>query len=83
VPRRRPGNTLERWEIALIKALLAQGGYNDQDVLAFFTRPTRSINHRAIGEIRTETKHRAIRAASTEELDSFLPHGQTSARRLA
>jgi hypothetical protein len=39
VPHRRPGNTLERWEIALIKALLARGGYNDQDVLAFFTRP--------------------------------------------
>lgn len=70
--QRRRGNTLERWEIALVKALLARGGYNDQDILAFFTRPTRSINHRAIGEIRTETKHRAIRPASFPELDEFL-----------
>jgi hypothetical protein len=72
MPVRRRGNTLERWEVALVKALLAKGGYNDQDILAFFTRPTRSINHRAIGEIRTGTKHKAIKAATDEELDEFL-----------
>ncbi len=57
MPRRRRGNTLEKWEVALVKAMLAGGGYNDQDILAYFTRPMRSINHRAIGEIRTEAKH--------------------------
>jgi hypothetical protein len=73
MPVRRRGNKLERWEIALIKAMVADGRWpNDQDILAYFTRPTRSINHRAIGEIRTGAKHAVIKAASQEELDSYL-----------
>jgi hypothetical protein len=72
MPRRRRGNALERWEISLIKAMLARGGYNDQDILAYFTRPNRSVNHRAISEIRTEKKHKASRVATTEELDDYL-----------
>jgi hypothetical protein len=73
MPVRRRGNKLERWEIALIKAMVADGRWpNDQDILAYFTRPTRSINHRAIGEIRTGAKHAVIKAASQEELDNYL-----------
>ncbi|MES2095943.1 MAG: DUF3644 domain-containing protein [Pseudomonadota bacterium] len=56
----------------MVKAMLATRRYNDQDVLAYFTRPTRSINHRAIAEIRTEAKHRAIRIATEAQLDDFL-----------
>jgi hypothetical protein len=55
-----------------VKAMLERGGYNDQDILAYFTRPTRSVNHRVISEIRTGAKHAAARAASAEELDEFL-----------
>ena len=70
---RRRGNKLERWEIALIKAMVADGRWpNDQDILAYFTRPARSINHRAIAEIRTGAKHAATKAASPEELDGFV-----------
>lgn len=73
MPVRRRGNTLERWEIALIKAMVADGRWpNDQDVLAYFTRPTRSINHRAIAEIRTGAKHTAVKAAVADELDGFV-----------
>lgn len=72
MPKRRRGNSLEKWEIALIKAMLGRGGYNDQDILAYFTRPTRSVNHRAIGEIRTETKHKAVKRATEEQLNDFL-----------
>jgi hypothetical protein len=72
MPLRKRGNTLDRWEIALIKAMLARGGYNDQDILAYFTRPTRSINHARILEIRTGAKHAAIKAASSDELDEFI-----------
>jgi hypothetical protein len=73
VPVRKRGNKLERWEIALIKAMVADGRWpNDQDILAYFTRPTRSTNHRAIGEIRTEAKHAAIKSATPEDLDEFL-----------
>ena len=38
MPKRRRGDTLERWEVALVKAMLARGGINDQDILAYFTR---------------------------------------------
>lgn len=72
MPRKRRGNTLERWEIALVKAMLGRGGYNDQDILAYFTRPTRSVNHRVISEIRNDAKHRASKPASQEELAEFL-----------
>ena len=70
---RRRGNKLERWEISQIKAMVADGRWpNDQDILAYFTRPTRSINHRAIAEIRNKTKHTAIKAATTDELDAYI-----------
>jgi hypothetical protein len=53
--------------------MVADGRWpNDQDILAYFTRPTRSINHRAIGEIRIATKHASLKAASQDELDSFI-----------
>jgi hypothetical protein len=72
MPVRRVHN-LERWEVALIKAMVAEGRWpNDQDILAYFTRPTRSINHRAISEIRTRAKHAAIKPAAADELDRFL-----------
>jgi len=72
-PVRRRGNTLDRWEIGLIKAMIADGRWpNDQDILAHFTRPTRSVNHRAIAEIRTGTKHTLVKQAAPEDLDAFL-----------
>ena len=72
--KRRRGNTLEKWEVALVKAMFPRGGLltNDQDILAYFTRPTRSINHRLIGEIRNEIKHKGIKPASDADLDTFL-----------
>ena len=72
MPVRKRGNTLERWEIALIKAMLARGGNNDQDILAYFTRPTRSINHARILEIRTGRRYKTAKAAAQDELDAFL-----------
>lgn len=70
---RKRGNTLERWEVELIKAMTSDGRWpNDQDILAYFTRPTRSINHRAIAEVRTGKKHAAVKAASTDALEGFL-----------
>lgn len=69
---RRRGNTLEKWEVALVKAMLASGRYNDQDILAYFTRPTRSVNHRLIGEIRVAAKHKLVKAVDQNALDEFL-----------
>jgi hypothetical protein len=68
----KPRKSLENWEIALIKAMITEKKWNDQDILAYFTRPTRSINHARISAIRNGTKHAAIKAASSEERANFL-----------
>ena len=70
--KRKRGNRLEKWEVAIIKAMLARGGYADQDIQAYFTRPTRTVNHRAFSEIRTSAKHKSVKAATEETLDAFL-----------
>lgn len=68
---RRVGNKLENWEIEIVKAMLAKK-YVPQDIQAYFSRPTRSINHARISEIRDGTKHNAVKIASDADLDSFL-----------
>ncbi|MEP6150196.1 MAG: DUF3644 domain-containing protein [Nisaea sp.] len=45
---------------------------NDQDILAYFTRPTRSINHGRIKDIRDGKTHSNVAPASAEELAAFL-----------
>lgn len=72
MPNHRRGNALEKWEISLVKAMFERGGYNDQDILAYFTRPTRTVNHRLIGQIRKEDRYKSFRKSSPEELDDFL-----------
>lgn len=51
--------------------MLAQK-YVPQDIQAYFSRPTRSINHARISEIRDGTKHKNVKVASDAELDGFL-----------
>ena len=68
---RRRGNTLEKTEIALVKAMLKQG-YVPQDVQAYFSRPTRSINNGRISEIKEGSKHKTVKPATDEELADFL-----------
>jgi hypothetical protein len=70
--KRRRGNTLDKWEVPLVKAMLDKKEYNDQDILAYFTRPTRTVNHRLISEIRSGKKHKAVKAADEEALNEFL-----------
>lgn len=55
----------------MVKAMLSKK-YVPQDIQAYFSRPTRSINHARISEIRDGKKHKAIKAASDAELDAFL-----------
>ncbi|WP_417476013.1 DUF3644 domain-containing protein [Maricaulis sp.] len=70
---RNPNNRLERGEVAIIKAMMAaRPRKNDQDILAYFTRPTRSINHGRIKDIRDRKTHVSVTPASAEELEAFL-----------
>ena len=43
--KRQRGNTLARWEVAIVKAMLArQAAFgSEQDIPAYFTRPTWSV----------------------------------------
>ena len=68
---KRPGNTLEKWEVALVKAMLARK-FVPQDIQAYFSRPIRSINHARVSEIRDEKKHKSVKAASEIDLDRYL-----------
>ena len=53
--------------------MLEKGTFgNDQDILAYFTRPSRSINHARILEIRKGDKHARIRPAADAELEYFV-----------
>ena len=72
MPRIKRGDTIEKWEVGLVKAMLERGGYNDQDILAYFTRPSRTVNHRLIGQIRREDRYKSVKKLSNEELDEFL-----------
>jgi len=78
---RSRNNRLRLWEVRLVKAMLADGSYgNNQDILAYFSRPKRSINHRAISEIRDGHRYARSTAASDEVLSQFLndwPHIDT------
>jgi len=70
---RKPKNRLERWEVAIIKAMMATPPRkNDQNILAYFTRPTRSINHGRIKDIRDGKTHATVAPATAEELTAFL-----------
>lgn len=66
------GSSLEQGEVALVKAMLARGLWNDQEILAYFTRPLRTVNHRLIGQIRKRTRFREVAPSSNAELDEFL-----------
>jgi hypothetical protein len=66
------GASLEDWEVALVKAMLARGRWNDQEILAYFTRPLRTVNHRVIAQIRKRTRFREIASATEGELDEYL-----------
>ena len=71
--RRRTKNKLENWEVSIIKAMLETGTFgNDQDILAYFTRPDRSINHSRILEIRRGERHVRTKPATVEELEQFI-----------
>ncbi len=69
---RNRNNLLERWEVAIIKAMMATlPRKTDQDILAYFMRPTRSIYHGRIKDIRDRKTHGTVAPATEEELAVF------------
>ena len=81
--KRQRGTALEQWEVAIVKAMLAKQDRTDQDILAYFTRPSRSVNHRLIGQIRKGIRHAAIPQRPMRSLPSSFPLGRKSTRKPA
>jgi hypothetical protein len=57
--------------VALVKAFFQFTGMNDQEILPYFSRPGRTINHRVIGEIRSGSHFHDVEIATEEELRVF------------
>lgn len=70
--KRRSKSHLEDWEIAIVKAMLQHTIYNKQTILAYFTRPNRTINHRLISQIEAGTDHEDITPSSKENMKKFI-----------
>ncbi|MEA2836760.1 MAG: hypothetical protein QOD89_1310 [Bradyrhizobium sp.] len=63
--------SLNDWEVSLIKAFCEQTSLNDQQILAYFTRPQRTVNHRVISGIRTGRYFAGLAVSTEEELAYF------------
>ncbi len=70
--KRSRTNILNRAEVALVKAMLRGAELPDQSILAYFTRPGRTVNHARIHEIRQGKRFDDVPAASERELKAFL-----------
>ena len=77
----RPGNTLEEWEIAIVKAMLAKK-YVPQDIQAYFSRPMRSINHAHIPRYATRSNTRMSMPQLKSNLITSWRRGPMSIPRL-
>ncbi|WP_373867450.1 DUF3644 domain-containing protein, partial [Microvirga aerophila] len=67
-----PKNTLQKWEVAIVKAMIASKRFTNQEMLSYFSRPGRSLNQARIVDIKQERIHKAVKAASDTELEGFL-----------
>jgi hypothetical protein len=63
--------SLNDWEVSLIKAFCEQTSLNDQQILAYFTRPQRTVNHRVISGIRTGRYFAGLAVSTEEDLAYF------------
>ena len=68
---------LEDWEVALIRSMLKTGEFSKQQIVAYFSRPERSVNQGRISEIESDhERYRGIEAAPEASLTSFLEDWQ-------
>lgn len=65
MPSRKRKGGLDDREISLIKAMIASGQFStDQEILAYFTRPTRTVNQGRMTNIRSAMKDEPVPNAS-------------------
>ena len=69
--KRKTNKSLKKWEVAIVKSMLNRK-YVPQDVHAYFSRPTRSVNQARISQIKDGTLYAATKPASDDDLNAFL-----------
>lgn len=72
MPIQTSKNVLTKAEVALVKAMLEAGSRTSQEILAFFSRPGRSINPARLVEVRRGKRYAQVAPASVVELSTFL-----------
>ncbi len=63
---------IEDWEVALIKAMLNDGGYTVDQIIAYFSRPNRTVNRFRIAEIRKGEIYEDVPAANEAQVRGFV-----------
>jgi len=62
---------IEEWEAALIKAMLASGEYTRDQIVAYFTRPERTVNSFRIAEIASDEKFADVEPANVFQIEAY------------
>lgn len=63
---------IEDWEAALIKAMLDGDSFTGDQIIAYFSRPDRTVNPYRIAEIRKGDLHEAVPAANSAQVAAFV-----------
>ena len=63
---------IEDWEAALIKAMLAEGTLTKDQIVAYFTRPDRTVNPFRIAEIEKGDKYYDVDPATRQQVEVYL-----------
>lgn len=63
---------IEPWEAALIKAMLAAGTFNRDQIIAYFSRPERPVNPARINEIAKGVIHADVQPANAAQISALL-----------
>lgn len=63
---------IEDWEAALIKAMLADSNYTGDQIIAYFSRPDRTVSPFRIAEIRKGELHKEVAAANAAQVAAFV-----------
>jgi hypothetical protein len=79
MPEKQP--QLAEWQVAIIRAMLAAGKFKKQEIVAYFSRPDRSINQGRISEI--EDHHKRYKGIVPPRMPSWRSFSRTGRRSVS
>lgn len=72
MPKKKTACSLERWEVALIKAMLDGSGLTKQRILSFFSTPERDVNPARLHDIIAGKLGAGVEPASEAQVRAYL-----------